>query len=311
MAITIDILLASYNGESYVREQINSLYNQDFLEWKMRVRDDLSSDNTITIIREEQDRVGKDKIVILPSLARLGVSQNFDSLLQAATSKYILFCDQDDVWLPDKITISLQKIKEMEKKYGADTPILIHTDLTVVDQNLNLLCTSFWKYQNLDPDTSSVLSRLLVQNVVTGCTMMINQPLKNIIGRIPPEAIMHDWWIALVASVFGRIDYVPSSTVLYRQHSRNDTGARRWDLRYLVQKAINLDSVKDYYQKTVRQTRKFIEVYEDKIPIEKHSILENYAHMDRKNFWERRWNLLKFGYYKIGSLKNLGLFFVV
>jgi glycosyltransferase involved in cell wall biosynthesis len=307
----IEILLATYNGEAYIYEQIQSILAQDCSNWTIRVRDDLSNDHTITIIQEEQEKIDKDKIIICSSNARLGASQNFGKLLQSSTSKYILFCDQDDVWLPDKITMTFQKMQEMENKYGIDFPILIHTDLTVVDQNLNILDKSFWKYQNLDLDSGSTLNRLLVQSTITGCTVMINQSLKNMIDTIPPEAIMHDWWIALVASVFGQIGYVPSPTVLYRQHSSNDTGARRWGASYLFQRVIDLNPVKDYYQKTVQQARKFIEIYGYKIPFEKCLILENYAYMDRKNFWERRWNLLKFGYYKIGSLKNLGLFFVV
>lgn len=108
-----------------------------------------------------------------------GSLSNFSSLIEYSDSRYTFFSDQDDVWLPHKIEISLKKMQAIEAKYGQNTPILVYTDLTVVDQNLNLIHPSFRQYQNLDPYPTKLLPRLLVQNFVTGCSMLINQPIKE------------------------------------------------------------------------------------------------------------------------------------
>src|SRR5690606_39057310 len=136
----------------------------------------------------------------------------------------VMFSDADDCWFPDKISLTLDLMRVVEKdEGGARTPTLVHTDLAVVDRDLRPIADSLWQYQGVNPDLTS-LNRLLIQNCVTGCTVMVNRPLRELASPIPPGVVMHDWWMALVASSFGRIARIARPTLLYRQHGRNDTG---------------------------------------------------------------------------------------
>lgn len=220
----IDILLATYNGEKYLKEQIDSLLNQSYTDWKLLIRDDLSNDNTLSIISEYIKKY-PNKIKRYESEKRLRPCQSFNYLLQQSKSEYIMFCDQDDIWLPNKIELSLKKIKELEEKKNKGIPILVHTDLKVIDSNNKIIAESFWQLLGLNPEQKSIKD-LLGTNFVTGNTVIINRKLKDKIGNIPLNANMHDWWLALVATEFGIVSYLNKTTILYRQHDLNSVGAK-------------------------------------------------------------------------------------
>jgi glycosyltransferase involved in cell wall biosynthesis len=302
----INILLATYNASEYLTAQINSiLLQKTSSNWTLLIRDDYSNNSTINIIHNYQKK--SDKICLVNNENKnLGTSLNFSCLLENSESDYIMFCDQDDIWLPNKIEISLNKMLEMEKEYGKQTPILIHTDLKVVDNNLNLINPSFRNYQNLDPNPQNLLPRLLMQNFVTGCTMMINKPLKDLILSIPQEAIMHDWWIALTAASFGKIAYITEPTVLYRQHQQNTVGAKAWGINYIFSRAKNIEKIKTDIQKTILQAQTFREIYQNKLSKEKLEIINTYIELPNKPFLLRKYLMIKNGYYQLGKFKNLG-----
>lgn len=300
----IDILLATYNGEKYIQKQLESLTRQEKNEYSLIIRDDLSQDQTLIKIQEYQNK--ESKIFIIPSSKHLGISKTFELLLTISQASYLFFCDQDDVWLPHKIETSLKKMQEMETQYGQQIPILVHTDLTVVDQNLNLIHPSFRQYQNLDPHPQKLLPRLLVQNFVTGCTMLINKPLKDLITPIPPEAIMHDWWIALTAAALGKITYIPEPTVLYRQHQQNSIGARKWGINYMLNRLNNLEKIRDDIQKTIIQAQKFRETFQRQLTPEQLDIIDTYINLPNQPWPIRKYQMIKKGYYQLGKLKNLG-----
>ena len=142
----ITILLATYNSGPYIREQIDSILAQTYSDWKLVVRDDLSTDNTVEIINEYICRY-PDKISILDNHGESKRAYlNFVELLKNVESEYYMFCDHDDVWLPNKIDLSIQRMKEIEKQ---DIPVVVHTDMKVVDQDLNTINESFWKYSRI------------------------------------------------------------------------------------------------------------------------------------------------------------------
>jgi len=306
MLSKIDVLLATYNGEEYIREQLDSIIEQTISEFSLIIRDDLSQDQTLAKIQKYQKIPYHFKISVIASNVRLGVSQAFEALLQISQADYLFFCDQDDIWLPNKIEISLNKMLKMEKEHDKRTPILIHTDLKVVNNNLNLISPSFRKYQNLDPNPQNLLPRLLVQNFVTGCTMMINKPLKDLIIPIPTQAIMHDWWIALTAANFGKIAYITEPTVLYRQHQQNTVGARAWGINYIFSRAKNIEKIKTDIQKTILQAQTFREIYQNKLSKEQLEIINTYIDLPNKPLLIRKYLMIKNGYYQLGKLKNMG-----
>ena len=227
---SIDILLATYNGQAYLREQIDSILAQSNQDWQLLIRDDGSNDNTVSIIKDYVAKYSDKILLIEDSENHLGASLNFSRLLENSTAEYIMFSDQDDVWLPRKVEATLNLMKATEKAYP-NKPILVHTDLRVVDSRLKIIAKSLWKYQGIPPEIGNNANRVVLQNCATGCTIMINSKAKEISLPVPKEAIMHDWWLAINAAKHGKIVYIPKQLVLYRQHSNNAVGAKKFPKR--------------------------------------------------------------------------------
>jgi len=219
----IDVLLATYNGEKFLKEQIDSILKQSFKDRQMLIRDDGSTDSTVEIIKSYVNKY-PDKIKLIEdNLGNLGVGRNFGTLLEHSQSQYSMFCDQDDVWLPEKIELTLNKMKEAENLHP-DLPILVFTDLTIVDENLNVIAKSLWSYHKINPQKASLLKNLAYRSAVTGCTIMINKRAREISLPIPEVSRVHDWWVALNTAKYGKIVYLSQPTVLYRQHPKNVVG---------------------------------------------------------------------------------------
>jgi len=280
----VDILLATYNGAPFVAQQLDSLLDQSHQNLRVIIRDDASTDSTPQILQEYATRF-PSKIHILPSDNQLGVINNFSHLMKHATADYIMFCDQDDLWKSDKISQTLEKMQEMETAFSKKSPLLVHTDLTVVDKNLNPIATSFWKHSHINPKKRMTLNRLLIQNAVTGCTMMMNRPLLELAWPIPQDSVMHDWWIAIVASAFGQIDIVNNSTILYRQHGANTVGAKKfWSIAYfrsVVKKLRQND-----FKKT-KQAQEILERYSSLLQTDQLKLIRRYLKCYNASFFKR------------------------
>lgn len=218
----VTILLATYNSEPYIREQLDSILNQSYKEWKLVVRDDLSNDRTVEIISEYISRY-PDKISILDNHGESKRAYlNFVELLKNVESEYYMFCDHDDVWLPYKIELSMKRMKEVEKP---DIPVVVHTDMRVVNEGLDTICDSFWRYSRLLPDHVE-FKELAVCNSVNGCTMAFNKKARDLSLTHVAHARMHDKLVArTVAANGGIISAIKAPTVLYRQHLDNVVGA--------------------------------------------------------------------------------------
>ncbi len=302
----IVVLLATYNGEKYLKEQIDSLIDQSE-SFDLIIRDDGSKDSTKDIILEYVDSY--ENIYFLEDDKNsTSAKENFSILLEYALTienyDYFMFCDQDDIWHKNKIAISLAKMKETETNTKG-IPILVHSDLEVVDEDLNILSSSYWKYQNIDPSKDS-LNRLLLQNVVTGCTMMINKDLAKLSLPIAQNAIMHDWWVSLIASAIGQVIRVDKPLVKYRQHSDNDTGAKSFFGEYLLNRINRLFSID--MSKYIIQAKKLFEILEDRLNYEQKDLLYSFSKLNSYSYLQRCYILIKFKIYKIGILRNLGLF---
>ena len=235
----INVLLATYNSSEFIREQLDSLFEQTNQDWKLDVRDDCSTDNTLDIIKEYQEKYPQ-RIVIVDNLnISLRAYMNFVTLLQAADADYYMFCDHDDVWLPQKIEVSLKRMHEIEEK-ATDLPIIVHTDMKVVDEKLNVISDSFWKFSNLLPESSGFLE-MVHCNSANGCAMMFNHKAKMVSLPNVDNATMHD--ILLNQSVSannGIISPIKLPMVLYRQHISNVVGAQKRDFRFYMHKLSNL-----------------------------------------------------------------------
>ena len=234
----IEVVLPTYNGVLYLEAQITSIYNQTLRPERVLLRDDGSSDGTQALISQLQQRYGT-WLQVLPADGNLGCTANVNRLLQATTAPYVALADQDDVWLPHKLEQSLVLMQQLEMRNGSATPLLVHSDLELVDLAGKPMGCRYLQRQRLDPQRTQPAD-LAFTNVVTGCTVLINRALLHKALPIPQQALMHDWWLALVASVFGRIELLPYPTVHYRQHGSNLLGAQGLDLDYWRQRLAQL-----------------------------------------------------------------------
>lgn len=223
------VLLSSFNGARFISEQIESIRRQSFGAWTLLIRDDGSTDETIAVLeglarQDPRIRLTHD------GGGNLGAAASFGVLLELAAENgagYVAFADQDDVWHPDKLERQLAVLQRREGETGPQTPLLVHSDLTVVAEDLRVIHPSFLEYQHLRHVTERPLASALVQNFVTGCTAVFNRAL--VLSAVPlPRVVMHDWWMALCAASMGEILYLPAATVLYRQHDTNAIGSRGW-----------------------------------------------------------------------------------
>lgn len=220
----VAILLGTYNGEKYIGELLDSIFDQTFQEFCIYIHDDGSTDSTMEVINRY--RLNKPNNIKIINAPRTGSARNnFFFLMKKVEAQYILFCDQDDIWLPNKIELLYRNIQMLEAK-NKEYPCLVWTDMKVVDSNLNVISNSFSSYTRLKPTEISV-DRVLVYGKAAGCSIMINNNLLKIVRKAKEidKIIMHDRWIMLIAVMIGKVRYINIPTVLYRQHGNNSVGA--------------------------------------------------------------------------------------
>ena len=309
--MNIIIVMSTFNGSAYIDEQIQSIRNQTIDSWQLIIRDDASTDGTAGII---QDFMHSDKriSIIEDSLGNLGPAKSFNVLANQAASRnadYLMFSDQDDYWEPWKIQRTLEIMQRTESHHPGGTPVLVHTDLEVVDSGLSLISTSYLSHQNMHDAGKRALHVLLSQNYITGCTIMANRPLISIAQPIPENIIMHDWWYGLCAATTGVIAFDETPSIRYRQHTANVYGSAgfvrmlfsvRQILFYLSRKKSNyLDS---YAQDLNLRARLSTTEYCDS---EQFRLLDEYVSFGNKPGVVRALLALTSGIFQQGMLRNL------
>lgn len=223
MEETIDILLATYNGEKYVDQQIESILNQTYSNIRLIISDDGSKDQTIQILKEYEKKDARVKVY--EQEENLGYVKNFEFLLKQVKSDFYMLSDQDDVWLPEKIQKSLELLK-MEK---AD---LVFGDLKVVNQNLEMIYPSFGDFMKLNrkiQKSNNGFEMNYLYNCVTGCTILARKETIEEILPVPTYSkyVAHDHWMALMAAKNGKLAYLTEPYILYRQHGNNQIGTNK------------------------------------------------------------------------------------
>lgn len=299
----LSVALCTYNGEKFIGEQLCSIQKQTILPFEMVICDDNSSDETIMFARSFADNASF-QIRLFQNKPGLGVVKNFERAISLCTGDYVALSDQDDVWLPNKLEMALKTMQDAEKKYGRETPILVHSDLIVTDSHCNILSSSFMKSQNIFHPDIDPLKTLLVQNFVTGCTMLINRPLVDLSLPIPDGVIMHDWWIALVAASCGKIVFIPEGSIHYRQHGGNVVGAKKFFSFKNFKRIIELDSLDLSIAKTYQQVVLLLNQYNEKMDkVVKCIIREHLSNLQRGGFFAAIQTKLR-GICKQGLLRN-------
>jgi len=297
----IEILLAVFNNEKFVGEQLQSILDQSFKSVHVIIGDDASTDNSFAILQQ----LHCNRITLTRSEKNLGILGNFQKLISLSKAPYIMFSDGDDVWQKEKVLKTFTLMKDLEAQHGSKTPLLVHTDLKVVDRNLKTIHPSFWRYSKL-PEESS-LPRQLVQNGITGCTVMVNRALLDLAMPFPDGIVMHDWWLGLVASSLGKVTALDEPTMLYRQHGSNDIGAKKYGVRSYVNRIQNPREREKMFtnaKKRFRQAELLLERYGHCMADDKKRTLEAFIEMSKSSYLKRRYLMFKHGFYKHGLLRN-------
>jgi hypothetical protein len=307
----VNVLLSTYNGGRFLRPQIDSILGQTHPHLSVLTRDDGSTDDTCGLMADYARRFPAKVRLCNDGDRHLGVCRSYARLLERADADYVMLSDQDDCWLPQKVALSLDRIQRCEERLGTQCPVLVHTDLCVTDVDLHPIHGSFWSYQAYDPVRQCTLNRLLTQNMVTGCASIMNRALLRKALPVPAQAIIHDWWLALVAAATGRLEPLAEPTVLYRQHEGNAIGARRFGLGYILCKAARMvfhGGVANYVRQSQDQAKALLERLSAELGEPERATLESYADIARHSFLDRRVLLIRHGFLKQGWARNIGLF---
>ena len=314
----VSVALAAYNGEKYLREQLDSILNQDFKDFTLYISDDGSSDGTLKILDEY---AAKDsRVKLFPKHEpNESACRHFLYMLENIQSDLYLFCDQDDVWTGNHIGSFVEKYKALSDD-EKNLPVLIHSDLKIVDSSLNEISPSLFEYSHLpkNPDR-----RFYFQlNNVTGCACMINNELKNyalkntaMLDENLSKVLMHDHFFATIAAEFGKKIFIPESTVLYRQHGTNVCGAGEgWNLKSFIKKVFSYSQHKiSYSQHKISYSQHkifagfFAGYFREELSEKEYSCLVSYSQLEKRNKISRLLFLARNGFFKTGLIRGVWL----
>lgn len=299
----IAILLSLYGNASFLPDLLKTFSQQTYRDFKLIYRWD-GDGGTPEYLAETQLECRN-----VSGSSHLGVAGSYFKLIEETlAADYYMLADQDDVWHKNKIEMTLAAMRNAEEKWGRNTPILVHCDLRVVDEQLNPVAESLMKYQALDPRRCS-LKDLVVQNNVTGCTVMINRALRNVL-KFSNEAVCHDWYIALTAAAFGKIVFINEPLVDYRQHSSNVYGAV--PRRNLFQKLLKRKELHQRLCLTEKQAAAFLEQHRSHLSKEQIEILEAWSRLlMEKSYFKRLVKTVRYGFRKNDWLRTLGMWWAL
>lgn len=285
----IAILMSTYNGEKYLQQQIDSIRDQSFNDWELFIRDDGSSDNTVAIVNENTSKDPRIKYIDDVE-HNLGPKKSFFKLLKNIEADYYFFCDQDDVWTKNKLATMLKYIKNQEQEFNG--PLLVYCGLQCTDSNLEITNNDFEK----------IIGKLakpydrFIGNDMPGVVMLFNRKVRDIFLKTNDydEIEMHDWWIALIAAMFGKVIFIDEKLVLYRQHGNNTVGAGvNGGIFKKILKSDNLKKQEKLINVSFKQSKTFFEQYNKSLNREQQQFLrelmlcENSSMSQRYHFFKK------------------------
>lgn len=308
-AARITVLVAAYQGEAYLREQLDSILNQTVQGLRVLVSDDGSTDGTWDIIEEYMHRHPGQVEGLRHEKTEGGnlhpAAAHFFWLLSRAEGDYVLLSDQDDVWKKEKAACLLAAMEQAEAEHGAEMPVLAYSDALVVDRDLKEIAPSFFAYQHIGCGRTK-LSQILAENPVTGGALMMNRQLLRYLKQTPKACVMHDWWIALTAACFGKIVCVKEPLYLYRQHGTNTLGARETgSIKDIRRRLAQGEQVKENYRQMFSQASCFLEQFGSQIPERETETLQAYLSLPCQTPLGRLRTICRCGFYKSSRLQTL------
>ncbi len=296
----ISVVLACFNGASYIEDQINSVLAQTLPPSEIIVCDDGSTDGTIEIL-QTFERQNKIKLYLNPT--NLGITGNFKMAVSLANpANYIAFCDQDDIWLPNKLSSNWDTMSKLEVDQNAQKlPFLVYSDLKFIDQNGLELHPSFYNLMGLDK-FEHCFDTALFGSLLLGCTIFINPAMRKYFLAMPDSKVYyHDAWLALLGWGIGKVAFINNRLVNYRLHSNNasmpDFKPRNRFVN-LIKHFIGLPFKSNYLSNEIILAEAFISQYNDQLSSEKKLMIANFISLKNKLHFQKKWAFEKAFYSK-------------
>lgn len=303
----IHIVLAAYNGAPYLREQLDSILANGRDDITIEICDDGSTDETVQIAREYEEKY--EYIRVHENEKNLGYVKNFIEGIKRSQSPYIMLCDQDDIWDADKIARTMREMEKLEQQYTktGSMPLLVFTDAMIFDSETGRQCGSFHEESHLDATKTDAV-QLLMENKCIGCTVMINKAVLPYLDTLPDEVRVHDWWLALICSHFGKISYLAETTLQYRQHRGNMIGGSSFK-DYVKKRVSELGRQRKALELTFAQGKAFYRMFQSEL--EEYPAVRAFARMGDAGFWRRRLYTIRYGFWKSGWIRNIALLMIL
>lgn len=305
------ILLASYNGEQYIEQAVES-FPCDTVD--ILISDDGSTDRTLDVLSRYVYAHNLKNVSIKSGVRHGGSTRNFLYLINNCpkTYDYYFLADQDDCWTRDKYELMCEEMRSLECKHGSDVPILIFGDSIVVDKNMNVIADSFFAFDGINPAIINNPRNIFFQNIGQGATMMFNNQLLKDIKPIKGDVYMHDWWLVMFAYSFGVLHLSSHKTLLYRQHGSNQIGAKQRGLIHQIRSQISGESkIKKHLNNVKGQMKIFSEFYSDCIKEKKDiSVFLTDFNVSgiSKSLFKRKWFLIRNKIYLSSFKRTLVLY---
>lgn len=301
----ISVALCTYNGENYLMCQLDSISNQTLLPTELVVIDDCSNDKTTTLI-EDFSITAPFEVRIYKHQKREGIIRSYSEAISDCRCEYIAPCDQDDYWLPNKLETLYHEFTAHDNT--TENVVLVYSDIEVVDETLRRTGKTFLEHQGLRHMEQNQIGFCIVQNTVSGCSCMFRSNLKPIILPIPNEAILHDWWISLVSSYSGRINYINTSTILYRQHDSNTLGSKnRYDAEFF-KRLINIKRLLTDLDITFTKSVKQVAALQNRLDrngMSRNQLVESYLEALNQGRIRRIIVVIKYRIRRVGIIRNI------
>ena len=309
----IHIIMCTYNGEKYIEEQLQSILENTVTDWKLYISDDRSADNTNKIVNEYVQRY-PEKISLITHDNPCGSALHFLEMVKAVSKSmkgddFIMLCDQDDIWYSNKIYLTLEHMRRLIMKNGNTIPLLVCSDVEVVDKKKVQIAESFRRMNHYSIKKLD-FSHLLMENKVQGCTVMVNRALARKIYELPKALSMHDAWMGLIAVTMGKIDYIDGPTMAYRQHASNEKGSIAFR-KVIFEQFRNMNAQKYTVYNQASQAQEFLRIYGNELDKRDRKIAEVFSTLEQQKFFERRKNIIKYHMWKTGIVRNTGLLFLI
>ncbi|WP_442589152.1 glycosyltransferase [Pedobacter sp. AW31-3R] len=305
----VTIMMATFQGEHFIRQQLDSIISQTFTDWELLIRDDLSTDTTVDILKiyAARDR----RIILMGTEGEHGSAAiNFSALFDLACMRkqsYLMFADQDDIWHPDKISSSVAFIQEKEFNEGKGFPVMIYSAFQYIDVNGRKIDQELNIPEKLD------FKVLLNENHAYGCTMILNRALVDKVVHIPHSVENHDYWVSLVACAFGKAIFNPEKLIDYRQHNNNVSGnVEKRNLSSRLHRYVeNKDFMFPVLSKNFKMIGLFYNTYLSSLKEKDSTLVSGYLYAFRKGTLSLIFFMIRNGMHKVGFMQTLAHYYVL